>query len=75
MDTQSDVSEKKMVTCLLLIFFLGFVGAHRFYVGKPATAVLFLFTGGGFLVWFIIDLIHICTGSFTDHDGKRLDRS
>jgi TM2 domain-containing membrane protein YozV len=38
---------------------LGFCGIHRFYVGKPLTALLWLFTGGLLFVGQIIDLFLI----------------
>ncbi|MDG1127141.1 MAG: TM2 domain-containing protein [Hellea sp.] len=69
-----EVSEKKMVPALLLALFLGTLGAHRFYVGKAGTAVLMIFTLGGFGIWLLIDMISIITGSFTDKDGKKLNR-
>ena len=37
------MGDKSFITALLLILFLGFVGAHRFYVGKAGTACSFLF--------------------------------
>ena len=37
-------SEKGFVPTLLLCFFLGFLGVHRFYVGKIGTGVLQLVT-------------------------------
>ena len=40
-------SEKSFVAALLLLLLLGTFGAHRFYVGKPVTAILFIFTLGG----------------------------
>ncbi|TWU44021.1 TM2 domain protein [Novipirellula aureliae] len=42
-----------------LFWILGFVGAHRFYFGKPLTGILWFFTGGLFLVGWIIDLFLI----------------
>ncbi|OKP95785.1 TM2 domain-containing protein [Paenibacillus sp. P46E] len=43
---------------VLLCFFLGVFGVHRFYEGKIGTGILYLFTGGlmgiGALVDFII---------------------
>lgn len=68
------MEEKSFLTTLLLLLFLGGFGAHRFYVGKPGTAILFMFTGGGFLIWWIIDLIAILNGSFTDSDGNTLQK-
>lgn len=44
---------------LLLCFFLGCFGIHRFYVGKIATGILWLFTLGFLGIGIIIDLICI----------------
>ncbi|MDA8744424.1 TM2 domain-containing protein [Rubripirellula amarantea] len=42
-----------------VFWLLGFVGAHRFYFGKPLTGVLWFFTGGLFLVGWIVDFFFI----------------
>ena len=42
-----------------VFWILGFTGAHRFYFGKPLTGVLWFFTGGLFLVGWIVDLWRI----------------
>ena len=66
------MSPFKMVPAALLCFFLGGLGAHRFYVGKVGTGLLMLFTLGGFFIWWIIDLILIATESFKDHEGRKI---
>lgn len=42
-------------TSLLLCIFLGFLGAHKFYEEKTGMGVLYLFTGGLFLIGVFID--------------------
>jgi TM2 domain-containing membrane protein YozV len=39
-----------------LWFFLGFFSAHRFYLGKTCSAILYLVTGQLFGIGWIIDL-------------------
>lgn len=68
----SEVSGKSRLVTLLLCFFLGLLGVHRFYVGKIGTGILMILTFGGLGVWVMIDLILILVGSFTDKEGKRV---
>jgi TM2 domain-containing membrane protein YozV len=42
-----------------LLWIFGFTGAHRFYYGKPITGTIWFFTGGLFLIGWLIDLILI----------------
>ncbi|MDP7232236.1 MAG: TM2 domain-containing protein [Dehalococcoidia bacterium] len=65
-------SEKGFVPALLLCILLGGFGAHRFYVGKPLTAILMIVTFGGLGVWALIDLIVIATGGFKDSKGLKI---
>ena len=43
--------------CWILLTFLGFFGVHRFYMGKWFTGVLYLLTGGLFLVGVLYDYL------------------
>jgi Protein kinase domain/TM2 domain len=63
-------SDPKLTLGLALLWFAGFGGIHRIYVGKIGTGILWLMTGGGFFIGQIIDLILICTGQFTDSEGR-----
>jgi len=65
-------TDKRILPAFLLCFFLGFIGAHRFYVGKTGTAIAMIFTIGGLGLWALIDLILILTGSFKDKNGVRI---
>ena len=53
--------------------FLGFLGIHRFYVGKIGTGILWLFTLGFLGIGSFIDLLLILTGNFVDKQGKILE--
>ncbi len=68
------ISQKNKTVALLLCIFLGIFGAHRFYVGKVGTGVLYLFSYGLFGVGWIVDLVKIISGSFTDKYGLPLKR-
>lgn len=67
-----DASERRILPALVLSFFLGVFGAHRFYVGKTGTAILQLCTLGGLGIWALIDFIMIAVGAFTDDEGRKL---
>ena len=49
--------------------FFGCFGVHRFYAGKIGTGILYLFTAGGFLIGWMVDLISILSNRFTDGRG------
>jgi ribosomal protein L37E len=61
-----DSSPHSRLVALLLCALLGYFGAHRFYVGKIGTGILWLCTAGLFGAGYIIDLILIAAGIFRD---------
>jgi len=50
-------SHSLIVGYVLWIF--GFLGAHRFYFGRPVSGTIYLFTLGLFLIGWLIDLFLI----------------
>ena len=62
-------SPKSRMAAILLCVFLGSLGIHRFYVGKIGTGLIWLFTGGCFGIGWLIDIILIACGSFSDSAG------
>ncbi len=70
----NSASDKRILPAFLLCFFFGWLGVHRFYVGKVGTGVIQLFTFGGFGIWMLIDFIMIVVGAFTDKAGNKLDQ-
>ena len=65
-------SQNQWIVVLLLAFFLGFIGAHRFYVGKNGTGILMILTVGGIGLWVLFDLIVIITGNFKTKQGNKV---
>jgi len=60
------VSSKSRLVTLLLCFFFGWAGGHRFYAEKTGTAIIMLFSMGGFGLWWFLDIVMIATGNFRD---------
>ena len=42
-----------------LVWVFGFIGAHRFYYGKPVSGTIYFFTLGIFFIGWIVDLFLI----------------
>ena len=52
-----DDTHSKIIGYILWIF--GFMGAHRFYFGRPISGTIYFFTLGIFLIGWIVDLFLI----------------
>lgn len=63
--------KSKLVTTLLCGL-LGGWGAHRFYTGKIGTAILWILTGGCFVIGNIIDMVKIAKNTMVDANGQPL---
>ena len=64
-------SQKSQGIALILALLLGFLAAHRWYLGKPwYFNVLFIITLGGLGIWWIIDIVRIITGDLTPDNGS-----
>ncbi|MDR3239227.1 MAG: TM2 domain-containing protein [Clostridiales bacterium] len=63
---------KSRLAAVMLCLFLGYLGIHRFYVGKIGTGLIWFFTGGFFGVGWLLDLLFILLGFFRDKAGRPL---
>lgn len=65
----ADRSEANWWVTFSLSLTLGWAGADRFYLNSPVLGSLKLVTGGGLAVWWLIDLILLCTNQMRDDNG------
>lgn len=66
------VSNKKKLLTILLCIFLGYLGVHRFYVGKVWTGLIWFLTGGLVGIGVIVDAVLILISAFRDKEGNVL---
>ena len=64
---------KSWMVAVLLAFFLGGIGIHRFYLGYTWQGVVQLLTLGGFGIWALIDFIRIIIRDLEPKDGSYED--
>lgn len=70
MNEAMSISEKRILPTFLLFLVLSWpLGAHRFFLRRYASAILFILTIGGCGIWWIVDFILIVTGSMKDDKG------
>lgn len=62
-------SEKSKIVALVLCICGGFLGLHRFYVGKMKSGILYLVTLGLFGIGWIYDVFEIIANRFKDSKG------
>lgn len=51
---QYDIEKKSLLVAYLLWFFLGYVGAHRFYLGRPLSGLFMLALSGIILMLTLV---------------------
>ncbi len=69
-----NISKKSGLAALFFCMFFGWMGGHRFYVGKYGTGLLMFFTMGGLGLWWFIDFIMIIGRGFKDKNDLPLKK-
>jgi len=64
------LSSNEQIIAILLCFFLGGLGIHRFYLGYTTIGVIQLLTAGGCGVWVLIDFIRLIIGDLGRAGGS-----
>ena len=62
--------DNKGLITILLCWFLGIFGVHRFYTGHTTIGIIQLLTLGGCGIWVLIDFIMLLLGNFKDAEGN-----
>lgn len=74
MDARADSKYKEgdidYTVAWILLTFLGIFGIHRFYMGKWVTAIIYLCTGGLFLLGYLYDYWTL-NGQISERNGQR----
>jgi TM2 domain-containing membrane protein YozV len=66
-------NDRSLVVAVLLWFFFGLIGVHRFYLGDIGMGVLYLLTGGLCGIGWLVDGILFLTGSLKPKNGEYID--
>ena len=65
--------QRSFIKTLAVCIFFGMFGFHRFYTGYKFIGFVQLFTLGGALVWWLIDILSMCFNRYRDKYGEELD--
>ncbi|MBQ8749304.1 MAG: TM2 domain-containing protein [Clostridia bacterium] len=57
-------------TLFWICLIVGYLGVHRFMVGKTGTGILYLLTGGLAGIGYLVDIFMLLFGSFRDSNGN-----
>ena len=68
-----ETKRRSHILTLLMAWFLGVLGIHRFYTGYVLIGIIQLLTAGGFGIWILIDVISIVFNKYKDADGNELE--
>lgn len=66
-------ADKSWIAALLICWFVGVLGIHRFYLGYTWQGVVQLLTLGGLGIWTLIDFIRIIVRDLLPADGNYTD--
>ena len=56
---EEGMQKREVWVTYLLWFFFGIIGVHKFYLNKFGMGILYILTGGIFLIGWLIDLFMI----------------
>ena len=59
---------KKQLICAFMALFM----LHRFYLGRYLSGTIQILTGGGFIIWWIMDAVDIYKCKMKDSNGNKL---
>jgi TM2 domain-containing membrane protein YozV len=68
------ISPKSRNVVILLCFFLGSLGIHRFYLGKIVTGILMILTLGGLGIWTLVDFFFSIFENYKDSKGQYIEK-
>ena len=68
--SEGEISDKGFTVVYILAWLIGYLGIHRFMVGKIGSGVAMLLTLGGLGVWWLVDLVMLALGNFKDKEGR-----